>query len=138
MIANNIRHQYRSVFFARAARCLRVGLTAMLCAWQVSCASAPLTCDTLCQDTRRRMAHLEQHPDLTNRMRAAISEGRVIIGMTPADVRAALGEPSQIVIGRPDIVAREQWLYRGPGNSANWVYFQMGEVRSWTGDNTDN
>lgn len=110
----------------------------MLCAWLVSCASAPPACDTLCQDTRRRAAYLQQHADLTSRMRAAISEGRVIIGMTPAAVRAALGEPSQIITGRPDIVAREQWLYRAPGNSANWVYFQMGEVHSWTGDNTDN
>lgn len=138
MIANNILRRYPFEFFARVRPCLRVGVMTMFCAWLVGCATTPPTCDTLCQDSQRRTAYLEQHTDLTSRMRAAISEGRIIIGMTPAHVRAALGEPSQIIAGRPDIVAREQWLYRAPDNSANWVYFQMGEVRSWTGDNTDN
>lgn len=104
----------------------------LLCVWLAGCATLPPVCDALCQATQRRMQYLVHNPELPNRVRAAVVEGKIVVGMSHADVRAALGEPTHTVDGRPGLVTREQWAYRLADNSTLWVYFQFGKVNSWT------
>lgn len=61
------------------------------------------------------------------RIRAALIEGRVIAGMTPAQVRQVLGGPDEIsheVAGGRNI---ERWEYRGKGRKRS-VSFEDGRV----------
>ena len=117
-------------FFSRST-CKRRPLGLLLFALLAGCATPPPTCDTLCQATQRRTQYLEQNPDLPHRVRAAVNEGKVVVGMSHAEVRAALGEPAQLIEGRPGLVTREQWAYRLADNTTLWVYFQFGRVHSW-------
>lgn len=88
------------------------------------------TCDTVCQDEKRRRAYLTQHPNLSVELKNAILEGRVLIGMTKDQVVAALGRPDQ----RQDSstwAAREQWIYNAGTDQARFFTFQFGKINRW-------
>ena len=66
----------------------------------------------------RRLAYVNRHGELSAERREAVSDGRVIIGMTMAEVRATVGEPLHVTKserrGPEGPVHVEAWIYPGP------------------------
>lgn len=89
-----------------------------------------ITCDTNCQDEKRRRTYLVQHPNLSTELKNAILEGRVLIGMSKDQVIAAIGRPDQ----RQDTstwAAREQWIYNAGTDQGRFFTFQFGKINRW-------
>ena len=54
-----------------------------------------LLCAGCALDAKRRKAYVAAHPQLDAKVRQAVLEGNVLVGMTEADVEAAMGEPTR-------------------------------------------
>ena len=92
--------------------------------------NALTTCDTNCQDEKRRRTFLAQHSNLSAELKNAIWEGRILIGMTKEQVVAAIGRPDQ----RQDTstwAAREQWIYNAGTDQGRFFTFQFGKINRW-------
>lgn len=61
----------------------------------------------------------------------AISQGRVIVGMTAAQAQAAWGSPTSINRTVTAGSTHEQWVYRRGKMTTNYVYLDDGVVRSF-------
>jgi hypothetical protein len=86
----------------------------------------------------QRQRYVAAHPELAIDVQNAIINGEIIAGMGPAEVRAALGNPANIVKhaepGRP---TTERWIYfkkMGKYVSAYEVRFVNGSARELTSD----
>lgn len=90
------------------------------------------TCDQECRAEQRREHYLSAHPDLAPKIRAAIAQGRVVVGMSTRDVAAALGQPDGKVDAHAAWVEREQWVYRSEGGLPAYYVFRFGRLHSWT------
>lgn len=75
-------------------------------------------CSTSTPVLNERQAYLASHPDLDRDRADAIAQGRVEIGMTAAEVRAALGPPLHVKrsmrAGPAGALPVEIWIYPGP------------------------
>jgi hypothetical protein len=87
------------------------------------CASGPAGAS----EEARRRAYAEARPDLAPPLREAILDGRVVVGMTPEQLRAARGAPHHVseilTAGRRS----EQWVYPR-GGAWEYVYVEDGRV----------
>jgi hypothetical protein len=96
-------------------------------------------CDSACQDTQRRAAYIAAKPELDKRLKLAITQGKLVPGMSQDDVRAVLGEPDDRVDTVAPWIGREQWIYRAETDLApSFYYFQFGRLQSWRRDITAN
>ena len=77
----------------------------------------------------RRQAHFEVHPEIDPVKRQAITEGKIQIGFSAADVRASWGAPSKINRSVGEYGVHEQWVYRYPSDV--YVYIEDGVVTGW-------
>lgn len=87
-------------------------------------------CDNQCQSANRRQAYISQNPHLSDKFKAAVLEGRVLLGMTMEDVIASIGKPDQKQ-ETTTWAAREQWIYHSGTELARLYVFQFGKVNSW-------
>jgi len=71
------------------------------------------------------MAYVEAHPDLPTRIMQAIVEGVPAKGMTPEQVRAAMGDPWRTNTTVAEYGTREQWVYY---DGQVYVYLTDGRV----------
>jgi hypothetical protein len=85
-----------------------------ICVWIVFMAIL-ISCDPMAG--RFRTKYCDNHPDLQENVRKAILEGRIIIGMTKEQVRAACGTPMNRKKGENDSGNSEIWFY-GYGEEA--------------------
>jgi hypothetical protein len=76
-------------------------------------------------DTRRQ-SFVASHPELPPDIRRAIASGRIVRGMSPEMVRAAIGEPLSINRSVGGWGVNEQWIY-----SALYVYLDNEVLTSW-------
>lgn len=60
--------------------------------------------------------------------RTAAESGKVMLGMTPEQVRHAWGWPTKI---NSSSGGGEQWVYRWSSGNAQYVYFDNGVVSAW-------
>lgn len=77
-------------------------------------------------DRARRVDFLRAHPDLDREVAAAITDGKIVFGMTADQVLASWGHPAKINITVTDAVSDEQWIY-----GHTYVYLSNGKVTSW-------
>ncbi len=98
-----------------------------------SCASTVISpCDAPCQQGQRRLAYIEQHPEVDTPIAQAILNGKVIIGMTKAEVVAAIGPPRDTTTQSISWVAREQWVYDSSNaNARTYYFFKFGKLNAW-------
>lgn len=66
-----------------------------------------------------------------NAIQQAISEKRVLVGMTAAQAQAAWGSPTSINRTVTAGSTHEQWVYRRGKMTTNYVYLDDGVVRSF-------
>lgn len=83
--------------------------------------------------TRRRLAYLDEHPELDERTLTAIMQGKFFLGMTAEEVQASIGAPSHV---NKTVFAwgiSEQWEYGDLlGGGRVWLlYFDDGVLTSW-------
>jgi hypothetical protein len=100
------------------------------------------------QHTKRRQEYMKNHPDITERVKMAIKNGDVLIGMTKEELIASWGQPYDINRTVTATVIREQWVYVfgyvdsytlqpipaqlvTPGAPHVYVYLENGIVTSW-------
>lgn len=91
-------------------------------------------------DERRRYDYLETRSDLRPEVRAAIIDGKIMRGMTKAEVIASWGEPCWYCRGTRKASWGDMWEYNvfgsgtyGIGNGT-YVYFDAGDkVTEWSG-----
>lgn len=100
------------------------------------------------QHTKRRQEYIKNHPDITERVKMAIKNGDVLIGMTKEELIASWGQPYDINRTVTATVIREQWVYVfgyvdsytlqpipaklvTPGAPHVYVYLENGIVTSW-------
>ncbi len=60
----------------------------------------------------RRKQYVKDHPDLEERIRNAVVEGRIEKGMSEDDVTASLGRPHRVQILSLEPDRNEVWIYR--------------------------
>jgi hypothetical protein len=81
----------------------------LVLAWTAGCGTP---------NVERRLAYVNQHPQLSPGTRAAIAEGRVQVGLTMEEVRAMVGEPLYVTKherqGHDGVIHVQVWFYPGP------------------------
>jgi len=71
--------------------------------------------------------------DQDARFNNAIAVGKIMVGMSAAQVRRAWGEPTKINVTLGATGRSEQWVYRGRNYRDDYVYLDNGVVRSVQG-----
>lgn len=71
--------------------------------------------------------------DQEARFNNSIAVGKIMVGMTAAQVRRAWGEPTKINVTVSGGGRTEQWVYRGKNFRDDYVYLENGTVRSVQG-----
>jgi hypothetical protein len=105
---------------------LRLAFPAAVALLVAGCAAAGYATDST------REAYVDKH-DPPAQTTSAILAGRVIEGMTPEEVRAALGAPDAVNTTYADGRSRLQLVYRSSVNryDEGYVYVTDGEVTAW-------
>jgi len=86
-------------------------------------------------DTDRRQQYVGAHPELDQRTREAILNGKIFIGMTRVQVIASWAMPydTNRTVGSWGV--HEQWIYgdytRYGIKNARYLYFENGILTSW-------
>ena len=81
---------------------------------------------------KRRAAYLQAHPETDPRVAELILHGRVAVGMSKAEVEAAVGKPTTINRTATAYGVREQWVYRhADGIRADYLYFAGDVLEAW-------
>lgn len=84
---------------------------------------------------KSRAQYVRENPGLTEAGKKAIMEGRLLIGMTEADVVAAIGRPYDINRSTYQHTETAQFVYTsiygGTASGYKYVYFENGKVTSW-------
>lgn len=81
--------------------------------------------------TTARQQYVSAHPDLNYRIKAAILNGQVVIGMKDDELLASWGRPVEINQSVGPWGIHEQWIYgRFPYNDT-YIYLENGRVVSW-------
>jgi hypothetical protein len=78
-------------------------------------------------EEQRRKSYTEEHPELSERIRRAILEGKLVLGMSAEEARAAWGAPSRVNKTVNAYTVSEQWVY----GDDDYVYFENGKINSW-------
>jgi hypothetical protein len=78
------------------------------------------------EEKEARDLYIKDHPEVSDRIRQAIAEGSIVLGMTKEDTRASWGDPSHVNKTVNASGISEQWVY---GNT--YVYFENGRLTSW-------
>lgn len=87
-------------------------------------------CNAQCAEQNRRMNFIEENPSLSAKIRGAILNGRVLLGMSKDEVIAAIGTPVQSVDTNASWAVREQWVYQDQ-EGLYYYYFKFGTVTGW-------
>jgi hypothetical protein len=74
----------------------------------------------------RRKLYIEGHPELSDRIRDAILDGSIVLGMSTDEARASWGAPSHINKTVNAYGVSEQWVY-----GDTYVYFEHSKLTSW-------
>jgi len=87
-----------------------------------------------------RERYFEEHPNLPQKIKDAIQNGDILIGMTRDQVRASRGYPHKINKTTSAAGVHEQWIMHPPGGPRyddykgkeyGYIYFDDGIVTSW-------
>lgn len=83
-----------------------------------------------------RLQYLKQHPQLNQRLRRLISEGRLVRGMTKDEVKASWGMPDTVYRTKTNTIVNEQWIYKNidPRTLIKIIYilnFRSEKLASW-------
>ena len=83
----------------------------------------------------RRQTYVAQHVDLPATTRTCILEGKILLGMSKADVVASWGQPHHINRSAGAWGASEQWVYGTNGRygftPSGFLYFEEGTLTDW-------
>jgi hypothetical protein len=85
-------------------------------------------------DYEYRIIYLKLNPDLEPKVRSAIEDCKIYIGMRKEDVRASWGGPTRVNRTVERYGIHEQWVYCKYGDclsGAIYVYFDDGILTSW-------
>lgn len=74
----------------------------------------------------KRKAYVQQHKNLPEKIRKAILEEKIMLGMSADDVKTSWGDPKNINRSVGSWGVHEQWVYSG-----TYVYFENGKLTSW-------
>lgn len=77
---------------------------------------------------QRKERFLRENPTLSADQREMIERSSFVIGMSAAAVRAAFGEPRELIRTVNALETFEQWSY---GSGSIYLYFQNGLLRSF-------
>ena len=79
-----------------------------------------------------RQEQIEANPGWSDQIKALVAKGRIVQGMTRAQVRASWGPPRDINRSVGEWGTREQWVYGGLAYSdPRYVYFRDGRCTGW-------
>lgn len=82
-------------------------LICVICGCLLICVICGTGCETFAKS--RRIAYVKKHPDLSSEQKDLLLRGKLWVGMTPEEVCASLGSPSQV---QKDILGeKEVWSY---------------------------
>lgn len=103
----------------------------LVCLFLISCASII--------DDPRRQKYIKAHPELSPKIKNAIFNGDILIGMTREQVVASRGRPYDINKTTGSWGVHEQWVmfygdipFDDPkGWGYYYIYFENGKVTSW-------
>jgi len=87
----------------------------------------------------RRTSYVQNHPELDERTKSAILNGRIFIGMNTEQVLASWGKPNKINRSVYEWGVHEQWVYGGLSGygryssytEPTYLYFEDGLLKSW-------
>lgn len=87
----------------------------------------------------RRTSYVQNHPELDERTKSAILNGKVFIGMNTEQVLASWGKPNDINRTVFEWGVHEQWVYGGLSGygryssytEPTYLYFEDGLLKSW-------
>ena len=87
----------------------------------------------------RQQQYIKSHPELKSKIKTAIENGEIIIGMTKEQVLASRGRPFNINKTTTENMVYEQWVYYDSDlviltpkiSKYAYVYFENGKVTSW-------
>lgn len=95
---------------------------------KVSYQEAPCTSSSVGEQIKLQTGPVANSEDVT--FNNAISVGRVMIGMSEAQVRRSWGSPTKINSSVGTYGKHEQWVFDRGGFRAQYVYLQNGVVTS--------
>ena len=78
------------------------------------------------QASERRASYINKHTDLSDEIRSAVSEGKILEGMTEEDLVASVGFPLRRNVLTVEPAKSEELIY-----PAFYVFMHMGIVQSW-------
>ena len=108
-----------------------VGLL-LVAAALTGCTHPVYECGIDCLQAQRRAEYIMIHPELDDRIAASIADGRVLLGMTPEQVIAAIGLPDEKITVAATVTDREQWVYHKPDAPVQLFFFKFGRLNGWT------
>ena len=87
-------------------------------------------------DARRRQWYVDNRPQLLDRVRDCIRDGKIRMGMAAEEVQASWGWPQEVNRTVHQYGTSSQWVYRPPYNpyisyKSRYLYFENGILRSW-------
>ncbi len=87
--------------------------------------------------TFNRKRYVQNHPNLKANLKRAISEGRIMKGMTKEQAKASWGEPDITYRSVTNNIIIEQWVYKDNIDNVNfekrdyYLNFRGGVLGSW-------
>jgi hypothetical protein len=91
-------------------------------------------------DRDRRTNYVASHPELTEKVRDCIFQGKIMFGMTKEEVIASWGEPARKNMSAGKWGIHDQWVYNRvdrygiPYTDPMWyLYFENGKITSMQG-----
>ena len=78
-------------------------------------------------NSQRRQGYVSAHPETKPNRKDAILAGKVSIGMSPEEVVASWGHPSEASRSVVEDVVVDQWRY-GSAAYGEYIYFKAGRV----------
>ena len=78
-------------------------------------------------EPRKTQQYINDHPELSERIKQYILKEKIVLGMTKEDVEASWGKPNDIHRSVYSFGVHEQWIY----GSRNFLYFEDCILTSW-------
>lgn len=78
------------------------------------------------KNVKRRKKFINDNPDIPEKYKKAIDDGKVLLGMSADMVRASWGESEKINRSVGNWGVHEQWIY-----GSKYLYFENGILTSW-------
>lgn len=115
---------------------VKTSIIIIVCIFLISCSMIP---PQIKNAPKRRQDYMANHPYLSDKVKKAIINADILLGMTEGQVIASRGRPYDINRTTGEWGVHEQWVmfFRSPSmwdpkqREYAYIYFENGKVTSW-------